>query len=573
MKILALIAVGAFLLGYSFIKNLVDEEVTETKKPQEVVQEEIQEKPQEVEQEEIHKKPPKKIEEEIQKKPQEKIEEKIVEEPVEVIKEKLVSPVMLAATDGDFTDKINISWRRVEGAERYYLYRSSIPDNEFGMIGETTDTHFDDETAIPNEEFFYRIKAWSIAAGYSDFSEQERGFSSHINLGQITDFFYKIDSLKTGETKWYRFEAKQDTIFSISWEDKDSYFGSGKFNADIRVSAYREDKKTAYFVTREYPKEFVSKTTEQIYIKIEADRRWSKGEGDFLLVVAQRETGNYTYVMEWGGNGTDEGRFREPYGIALFSDRSGLKIYVADVLNNRVQQFLSDGKFYGLVGPIISPQGLAIDQRGFLYAVEQGENVIRKIGFDEDLSTHFPSTSVEGQGRLQSPVGVAISGSGKWLYVTDTGSHQVKKFDTEGNYVLSWGGEGTDLGKFRHPSGIVTTTAEPSFVYVVDTSNNRVQKFTEDGIFVRAWGTKGSENGQFLQPAGIALDSNWDVYVVDSGNNRIQKFNELGHYITSIGEKGSGKGQFNDPRGIAVDEKGCIYIVDTKNNRIQKMCN
>ena len=48
------------------------------------------------------------------------------------------------------------------------------------------------------------------------------------------------------------------------------------------------------------------------------------------------------FITKWGSNGTDNGNFRSPTGIAVDSSDN---VYVADNFNNRIQKFDSDGNF------------------------------------------------------------------------------------------------------------------------------------------------------------------------------------------------------------------------------------
>jgi tripartite motif-containing protein 71 len=48
---------------------------------------------------------------------------------------------------------------------------------------------------------------------------------------------------------------------------------------------------------------------------------------------------------------------------------------------------------------------------------------------------------------------------------------------------------------------------------------NLLKNFDSDGNFITSWGTEGYADGQFFWlPHDIAIDSSDNVYVVDSGN-------------------------------------------------------
>src|SRR5918996_2734082 len=60
-----------------------------------------------------------------------------------------------------------------------------------------------------------------------------------------------------------------------------------------------------------------------------------------------------------------------------------------------------------------------------------------------------------------------------------------------------------------------------------------IKKFDSDGNFITSWGSEGTGDGQFLHAHGIAIDSSDNVYVSDDGRNIIQKFDSNGEFITS----------------------------------------
>lgn len=214
--------------------------------------------------------------------------------------------------------------------------------------------------------------------------------------------------------------------------------------------------------------------------------------------------------------------------------------------------------------------------------------------------------------NLTSPTGIAVDSDG-YVYVADSGSSQVKKFDPSGNLVLSFGDlqEGNHL---RHPNGIVVGD---HFVYVVDTGHARIDMFNKDnGTFVYSWGSYGDSPGMFHIPIGLARDSQGDFLVADierdaiemfdsnftftnelrspltidsnftgargiavdssgniylsSTNNTILEFSSSGNFVNFFGSKGTEDGRFNRPTAIATDQEGNFYVADTGNHRIQK---
>ena len=96
-----------------------------------------------------------------------------------------------------------------------------------------------------------------------------------------------------------------------------------------------------------------------------------------------------------------------------------------------------------------------------------------------------------------------------------------------------------------------------------------IKKFDSNGKFITSWGSEGTGDGQFLHAHGIDIDSSGNVYVSDDDKNNIQKFTSDGKFITSWGSEGDGDGQFKKPEDIALDSLGNVYISDTRNSRIQ----
>src|SRR5436190_18457102 len=86
-------------------------------------------------------------------------------------------------------------------------------------------------------------------------------------------------------------------------------------------------------------------------------------------VMGAEENPSPKFQLEWGKQGTAEGEFHFPIGIAV--NRKD-EVFVTDFYNNRVQKFSVAGKFLTTFPTVDNPGGLAIDGHGNLYIAHFG---------------------------------------------------------------------------------------------------------------------------------------------------------------------------------------------------------
>ncbi len=300
-------------------------------------------------------------------------------------------------------------------------------------------------------------------------------------------------------------------------------------------------------------------------------------------------------MCEWGGQGSAEGEFNFPIGIAI--NRAD-EVFVTDFYNARVQKFSSDGKFLAAFPVSAFPGGIAFDRAENLYIAHAG---IPPSRYDEErkrdkIAVFTPAGKPlrewgkfgQGDGEFDMPGGIAISRDDR-VYVADQCNRRVQVFDTQGKFLTKWGRKGFEHGEFGgnpHPKAFF---AGPTFlavdehgnVYTTEAVLGRVQKFSPSGKFLSAWGDNGVEPGKFGRffgafeqknmqgPTGLVFDAQGRLWVNAIGG-RIQRFTANGAYQVGFGEEGTKAGQFYAPHGIAIDSRGCLYIVDAFNHRIQK---
>ena len=276
-----------------------------------------------------------------------------------------------------------------------------------------------------------------------------------------------------------------------------------------------------------------------------------------ILVLAQGVQAataiTYSFVKEWPGPGN-------PWGIAVDNGW----VYAADPIKNVIQKNDTDG------GKLFTWNadnwGVAVDKNGIVYTdgnITNNNRYIDKYDSNGNLISSIVTTP------LPSARGLAVDSSGN-IYVADFNANQIRKFDSFGNTIKTWGSPGGKDGQFNGPKGIAVDRTN-GWVYVTDQANNRIQKFDTDGKFLLKWGTKGSNrDGAFNGPEGVAVDKYSNVYVTDVSNYQVQKFNSSGIFMTRWGTFGTNPGNFTSPSGIAVDSNGNVYVADYSTNRIEK---
>ena len=92
-------------------------------------------------------------------------------------------------------------------------------------------------------------------------------------------------------------------------------------------------------------------------------------------------------------------------------------------------------------------------------------------------------------------------------------------------------------------------------IYVADSGSHKIQKFNGAGSFISSWGSNGTANGQFTGPLSITSDPTGKILVADSGSHKIQQFNGAGKFLAgwvymSKPAGGSGGGESSSQSSI-----------------------
>jgi RHS repeat-associated protein len=292
-----------------------------------------------------------------------------------------------------------------------------------------------------------------------------------------------------------------------------------------------------------------SVTSDPSELKLTHTTVYEKTTGNVIETETPAASGKDASVMPvystaFGSEGEGAGKLKYPTAAAV--DGSG-DIWVTDYVNSRIEEFSVSGTFIEAIG----------------WGVSNG-----KPEFEICKTTCQAGIAGSGLGQFKEPTAIAINQSTGGVYIADLGNDRIEQLNAKGEYVRTWGKEGSEHGQFQNPAGVAVDSS--GNVWVADFGNNRVQEFSSEGVFKAAYGTYGSGEGQFHWPVGIAF-SGGNMYVVDQDNSRVEELSMTGEYKGQFGSKGSGNGQFSTPYGIATDPtSGDLYVVDYGNSRVEK---
>lgn len=134
----------------------------------------------------------------------------------------------------------------------------------------------------------------------------------------------------------------------------------------------------------------------------------------FLVALAPQKTTlaednlpafeDYVFYSSWGGDGK---QILEPADVAIGDNG---KVYIANTKLNRITMIDPDGYIYNEIGGVGS-----------------------------------------GDGSFNYISSVAVNAAGE-IFVADAWNHNIQKFDTSGNHLLTWGGYGSEVGRLNGPT-------------------------------------------------------------------------------------------------------------------------
>ncbi|HUI78920.1 MAG TPA: peptidyl-alpha-hydroxyglycine alpha-amidating lyase family protein [Bryobacteraceae bacterium] len=246
------------------------------------------------------------------------------------------------------------------------------------------------------------------------------------------------------------------------------------------------------------------------------------------------------------------------------------------VLNRGPQplmEFEADGKFIRSLGEgmFTRTHGLKIDREDNLWVTDVTANIVVKFSPQGEalltLGTKGPGgewNEATDSHHFNEPNDVAIGRGGDIFVVQGhtpgKGDPRVLKFDKTGKFLKSWGGPGTEPGKFQVAHGIAVDAK--GLLWVADRENQRIQVFDQDGKFIRELKYAGL-------PCGLQIGDQY-IYMVNGFAGQLLRMDLNGNVLAALGKPGKELGEFGEAHFVAVSPRGEVYVADTVNAKLHK---
>lgn len=283
----------------------------------------------------------------------------------------------------------------------------------------------------------------------------------------------------------------------------------------------------------------------------------------------------YRWQTDWPrlADGTDLGNTHGDIAI----DAAGLVYFNTDT-EQAVMVFRQDGTFVRSFGAEFQGglHGMALAREGdqqVLFIVHTGLHQIAKLSLTGEVLWRrgFPAEAkVYENGESFRPTGIAIGPAGQ-IFVSDGyGLSYVHEFGPDGTWVRTFGGGGTDDGRFRVCHGLtVDHRSEPPTLVIADRENSRLQRFDLEGQFVGVFGKE-----HLRRPCKVVQQG--DYLLVPDLAGRVTILGKDDELICQLGDNpdpalraqnGVARAQWHDgvflsPHSAAWDKDGNLYVMD-----------
>lgn len=253
-----------------------------------------------------------------------------------------------------------------------------------------------------------------------------------------------------------------------------------------------------------------------------------------------------------------------------------------------------------------NPYGLARGPDGALYICDMDNQVVRRLGKDNIIST-VAGTGKRGytgdggpatRAELNEPYELRFAANGD-LYFVEMRNHLVRKVETKSGMISTVAGLGQEgfagdngearQASFRQPHSIQFDQA--GNLYICDIGNHRIRRVEAGSGLISTFAGTGERvatpdkarfaNAALNGPRALDFDREGNLWLALREGNAIYKLDPRAgtiHHQAGTGQKGfTGNGgparaaTLSGPKGISVGPDGNIFFADTESHSIRML--
>ena len=252
---------------------------------------------------------------------------------------KLDKPKVSISVSSTKTPTLKLSWDKVEGANKYYIYRADTKGSKLKLVAKTSKLYYKDDSVVKNKTYYYKVRAYKIT---NNKVVKKSDTSSTVSKAIVT--LSKVKTLKattvseskiklswnkvSGATRYYMYysTSKNGTYKSIGYTTKTSYTFSNL------------DSSTTYYFKVKSAKKLESKVYKSSYSSVASAKTNSK-DGEFIVdfeKISNKEAG-----LPTGSAITSLTMLLNHYGL----DLSPMEVY--EYFDCSTEFYTKNGRLYG----------------------------------------------------------------------------------------------------------------------------------------------------------------------------------------------------------------------------------
>ncbi len=442
-----------------------------------------------------------------------------------------------------------------------------------------------------HDNYLYQPSSVSVAENDHVFVVYQNAVKEYGLAGNYIRSFPEEDPWASGNDNGH-FDYPYDLVFS---NDGTKLFISDVNNKRVQVFSFDVDGKLVYQETLDALTALMQEgdfngirgldidSSGRLYVNDYVDARIHRCT--FNPVTPQWECENFFGVS--GEPGDDLQHLNYP--VDIYVDPSD-NIFIADSNNFRILKCTVTGSCEVFAGgewgqgndQLKFVTGITGDASGNIYVSDKDNFRMQVFDSDGNYLKTYGTTGVPyvtDNNHINTAQGVAVDSDGSIL-ITEGAGYRLIKLDAQGTQLWTvgeagvWGDDNEHFGAYWGGMEGSPAVDANHKVYVADSPNNKIKIYNGDGTYFNSFGSWGQGNYEFDHPTFVSISPvNGDIYVADSYNRRVQVFTANLEYKATLGvtgEIGSDDNHFGYPQGIAIDESGNIFIGDLDNYRVQK---